>query len=117
MPGNPGRILREAERRFPVRVRIAVPPEGLGRQLAIMHAWLDATCGASGWSSAPAGLTGVLNDAVAFYFYDAAFAHAFVSRFCCGYRPVAVNQAVEGAFSMRTDAPAPHPAAVANKMP
>jgi hypothetical protein len=79
---------REAERSFPVRVRIAVPPEGLGRQLAIMHAWLDETCGADGWTSASAGLAGVLNDAVAFYFEDAAFAHAFVNRFCCGYRSV-----------------------------
>jgi hypothetical protein len=40
------RAQREAERRYPVRVRIAVPPEGLGRQLEIMHAWLDETCGA-----------------------------------------------------------------------
>jgi hypothetical protein len=117
MPGNPGRIQHEAERRFPVRVRIAVPPEGLGRQLAIMHAWLDETCGAAGWSSAPAGLIGILNDAVAFYFDDAAFAHAFVNRFCCGYRPVEVNRAVEGAFSMRTDTPAPHRAALAHKTP
>jgi hypothetical protein len=116
MPGNPGRIQREAERRFPVRVRIAVPPEGFGRQLGIMHAWLDETCGAAGWSSAPAGLGGVLNDAVAFYFDDAAFAHALVNRFCCGYRPVEVNRAVEGAFWMRTDdAPAPRRAALRSR--
>src|SRR5260370_42456181 len=76
---------RQAERQFPVRVRIAVPPEGLGRQLEIIHAWLDETCGAEGWAVAPAGLPGVVNDALAFYFADAAFAHAFVARFCCGY--------------------------------
>jgi hypothetical protein len=80
------RAQREADRRFPVRVRVAVPPDGFGRQLAVMHAWLDETCGADCWSSAPSGLTGVVNDAVAFYFDDAAFAHAFVNRFCCGYR-------------------------------
>lgn len=108
---------REAERQFPVRVRIAVPPQGFGRQLALMHAWLDDTCGANSWSSAPAGLGGVLNDAVAFYFEDAAFAHAFVNRFCCGYRPVEVNRAVEGAFSLRTDAPAPRIAAPVHKTP
>ena len=45
------RAQREAERRYPVSVRIAVPPEGLGRQLAIMHAWLDVACGAAGWAS------------------------------------------------------------------
>ena len=63
---------QQTERRFPVRVRIAVPPEGLGRQIEIMHAWLDETCGAEGWGMAPAGLVGVLNDAIAFYFDDAA---------------------------------------------
>jgi hypothetical protein len=92
---------QHAERRFPVRVRIAVPPEGLGRQIEIMQAWLDETCGAEGWGAAPAGLAGVLNDAIAFYFDDAAFAQAFVARFCCGYR----IEAVEGAFAFRNDAP------------
>ena len=62
-----------------------------------MHAWLDETCGADHWTSAPAGLTGVLNDAVAFYFEDAGFAHAFVNRFCCGYRPVEANRTGAGA--------------------
>jgi hypothetical protein len=46
---------QQTERRFPVRVRIAVPPEGLGRQIEIMHAWLDETCGAAGWGMAFAG--------------------------------------------------------------
>jgi hypothetical protein len=92
---------QQTERRFPVRVRIAVPPDGLGRQIEIMYAWLDETCGAEGWGMAPAGLVGVLNDAIAFYFDDAAFAHAFVARFCCGYRV----EAVEGAFALRNDAP------------
>jgi hypothetical protein len=73
------RAQREAERRYPVRVRIAVPPEGLGRQIEIMHAWLDETCGAEGWATAPAGTRGIVNDALAFYFEDAAFAHAFVA--------------------------------------
>src|SRR5271166_1124765 len=62
------RTQREAERRYPVRLRIAVPPEGFGRQLDIMHAWLDETCGAKGWATAPAGTTGVVNDALALYF-------------------------------------------------
>jgi hypothetical protein len=111
------RIQREAERQFPVRVRIAVPPGGFGRQLSDMHAWLDEVCGATGWISAPAGLVGVLNDAVAFYFDDAAFAHAFVNRFCCGYRPVEVNRSVEGAFSLCTEMPEPRRIAPAHKTP
>ncbi len=104
---------REAERQFPVRIRIAVPSDGFGRQLAVMHAWLDETCGAAGWASAPAGLDGVVNDAVAFYFADAAFAHAFVNRFCCGFRV----EAVAGAFAIRRAAPAPRRNAVPHKTP
>jgi hypothetical protein len=107
------RARRETERRFPVRIRIAVPPEGLGRQLEIMSAWLDETCGAEGWAIAPAGLAGVVNDALALYFEDAAFAHAFVARFCCGYRP----ETVEGAFAFRHEAPAPRRSAIAHKTP
>ena len=75
-----------------------------GRQLPMMHAWLDEVCGDAGWTSAPAGFTGVVNDAVAFYFDDAALAQAFVNRFCCGYRPVEVDRSVEGAFSLRSEA-------------
>ena len=100
----------EAERRFPVRVRVAVPPGGLGRQLEIMHGWLDQTCGADGGGTAPAGFAGIVNDAVAFYFDDTAFAQAFVNRFCWGYRPVETNRTVEGAFSLRDEPPARHPA-------
>jgi hypothetical protein len=108
---------REAERMFPVRVRIAVPPGGFGRQFSVMHAWLDAVCGAAGWTSAPAGLTGIVNDAVAFYFDDTAFAQAFVNRFCCGYRPVEINRTVAGAFSLRTDTPESRRAALGQKTP
>src|SRR5215831_14775205 len=95
------RAQREAERRHPVRLRIAVPPEGLGRQLEIMHAWLDEICGKDGWATAPAGTTGILNDALALYFEDTAFAHAFVALFCCGYRV----ETIAGAFALRSDMP------------
>jgi hypothetical protein len=44
---------RDAERRFPVRVRIGIPPEGLGSRLDQMNAWLDSNCGADGWTSTP----------------------------------------------------------------
>jgi hypothetical protein len=108
---------REAEKHFPVRVRIAVPQDGFGRQLPVMHAWLDDVCGEDGWISAPAGMTGIVNDAVAFYFDDAAFAQAFVNRFCCGYRAVETHRAVEGAFSLRDATPAPRRVAPAHKTP
>jgi hypothetical protein len=98
-------------------VRLAVPPGGFGRQLTVRHDWLDELCGPTGWASAPAGLTGVVNDAVASYFEDAAFAHAFVNRFCCGYRPVEVNRSVEGAFALRTELPTPRRVAPFRKTP
>jgi hypothetical protein len=91
---------RRAEEQYPVRVRIAVPQEGLGRQLEIMHAWLDEICGVGGWATGPATTGSVGNDAIALYFENAAFARAFVIRFCCGYR----IETIAGAFIIRTDA-------------
>ena len=72
--------------RFSRRVLLAVPLDGFGAQLGVMRAWLDETCGAAGWASAPAGTRGVINDAIAVYFVEAQHAAAFVRRFCCGYR-------------------------------
>jgi hypothetical protein len=104
---------REAERRYPVRVCVAVPPEGLGRQLEIMHAWLDEACGAGGWATAPAGMTGVVNDALALYFEDSALARAFVARFCCGFRV----ETIAGAFAVRSDARSAGRSGSAHKSP
>jgi hypothetical protein len=102
MPGNPRALITGAERRFPVRIRIALPPEGLGRQHARMTAWLDENCGADGWAMTPSGTRGVLNDALSIYFPDAALAGAFVARWCIGYYKV---EAAEGAFHVREDEP------------
>ena len=55
-------------RRFPVRIRIAVPPTGLGQRYTQITAWLDENCGADGWAITPSGTQGVLNDAVSIYF-------------------------------------------------
>jgi hypothetical protein len=96
-------MIADAERRFPVRIRIAVPAGGLGRRLDAMYAWLDENCGADGWMMTPAGLRSVVNDAVAIYFLDASLANAFVTRWCLGYRV----ETVEGNFRLRDDAPAP----------
>jgi hypothetical protein len=101
MPGNPRAIITEAERQFPVRVKVALPRDGFGRRLTAMHAWLDESCGADSWSSAPAGSHGVVNDAVAFYFRDATLAAAFVARFCAG-SPTKIEN---GAYEPRSDVP------------
>ena len=61
-------MITAAERHFPVRIRVAVPLEGLGQQHARMTAWLDENCGADGWAMTPSGTRGVLNDAISIYF-------------------------------------------------
>ena len=61
-------MISEAERRFPVRIRLALPAGGFGTRLTEIHARLDDNCGANGWAMAPSGLRGVVNDAVAVYF-------------------------------------------------
>ena len=104
MQGNSRELITSAGRRFPVRIRIAVPPEGLGRQHARMTAWLDENCGADGWAMTPSGTRGVLNDAVSIYFPDVALAGAFVAHWCIGYYKV---ETAEGAFRVREDEPTP----------
>src|SRR4051812_50029787 len=72
-------MITEAERRFPVRIRVAVPGGGVGA-LHEIHSWLDANCGADGWAMTPAGLRGIVNDAVAIYFPGTGLATAFFGR-------------------------------------
>jgi len=80
----PRETITVAERSFPVRVRIGVPPGGLGQRYSHITAWLDENCGSDGWEMTPSGLRGVLNDAVSIYFADATCASAFVARWCAG---------------------------------
>jgi hypothetical protein len=62
---------------LPVRIRIAIPPGGLGQRHSQITAWLDANCGSDGWAMTPSGTRGVLNDAISIYFADATLAGAF----------------------------------------
>ena len=71
MAASSGFMIAEAERRFPVRIRIGVPPDGFGSHLDQIKAWLDENCGANGWAMTPSGTRGVLNDALSIYFADA----------------------------------------------
>ena len=80
MPGNPREMITAAERLFPVRIRIGVPPGGLGQWYSQITDWLDENCGADGWAVTPAGIRGVLNDAISIYFADAKLASAFAAR-------------------------------------
>jgi hypothetical protein len=83
---TPERLL--AERYFPVRVRIAVPAGGFGRQLDEMYGWLNLHAGRGGFS-----IQGAPNDlgieAAHFYFADVRLAQAFVERFACGLAVIA----------------------------
>jgi hypothetical protein len=95
-------MITEAERRFPCRIKLGVTGGGFGACLTAMQMWLDENCGADGWAMTPAGLRGVVNDAVAIYFLDAKSAAAFVARWCAGSE-VEVS---DGAFRVRDDQPA-----------
>ena len=106
-------MITEAERRFPVRIRVAIPEGGFGRRLTDINAWLDANCGADGWAMAPSGLRRVVNDAVAIYFADATIASAFVARWCAGSKAEAMN----GLFRIRDDEPASRLPAADHKSP
>jgi hypothetical protein len=113
MPGNPRELITMAERRFPVRIRVAVPPEGLARRLTEITGWLDQSCGADGWAMTPSGMRGVINDALSIYFLDATLASAFVARWCAGYKV----EAAEGVFRVRPDEPTPRHGAAMHRTP
>ena len=70
MPGNPREMVTMAERRFPVGIKVGVPPGGLGQRYSEITAWLDQNCGADSWAITPSGVRGVLNDAISIYFAD-----------------------------------------------
>jgi hypothetical protein len=97
MPGNSRDLITTAEGRFPVRIRIGVPPEGLGERLTYTTAWLDENCGADGWAMTPSGTRGVLNDAVSIHFADATLASASVAGWCVGAKIQNGRRRVPGA--------------------
>jgi hypothetical protein len=66
----------EAERGFFVRVRIGIPPKGLGDRLDQIIASLDANSGSDRWASTASSTRGVVNDALAIYFADVTLAGA-----------------------------------------
>jgi hypothetical protein len=95
-------MIAEAERRFPCRIKLGVPIGGFGGWLTEMQAWLDQNCGADGWAMTPAGLRGVVNDAVAIYLFSRRHAgRGFLSRWCAGTK-VEIS---DGAFRVREDQP------------
>jgi hypothetical protein len=106
-------MIAEAERRFPVRIRIAVPMGGFGERLNQMQSWLDQNAGADGWAMTPSGVRGVVNDAVAIHFADVAIAGAFVARWCRAQRV----EIADGLYRVREDEPARRIGAAHHKTP
>jgi hypothetical protein len=104
-------MIAEAERRFPVRIRLAIPTGGPGVRLNQMQTWLDQNAGADGWAMTPSGARGVVNDAIAIYLADATIASAFVARWCAGHKA----EAADGLFRVREDEPAPRVGATFHK--
>jgi hypothetical protein len=113
MPGQPREMIVTAERRFPVRIRIGVPPGGCGQRHTEITAWLDQNCGTDGWAITPSGVRGVLNDAVSICFLDATLASAFVARWCAGSR----IETDGGVFRIRDDQPIPCIGAAPHRTP
>ena len=113
MAASSGLMIAEAERRFPVRIRIGVPPDGLGPRLDLIKAWLDENAGANGWAMTPSGTRGVLNDALSIYFGDPTLASALVARWCVGYQV----ESTGGVFHVREDEPTPRVGASLHRTP
>jgi hypothetical protein len=105
-------MITMAERRFPVRIRIGFPPNGLGRRHTQMTGWLDENC-SDGWAMTPSAMRGVLNDAISIYFADATLASAFVARWCA----VSKVETAGGVFRVRDDEPAPRIGAGLHRTP
>src|SRR5438132_1337427 len=57
MAANSSFMIADAERHFPVRIRIGVPQDGLGSRLDQIKAWLGHNCGTNGWAITPLGYT------------------------------------------------------------
>jgi hypothetical protein len=88
-----------AERYFPVRLRVAVPPGGFGRQLTAMQTWLDQHVGhESYWMGGDTGPG--RPDAVSAFFLDVAAAHSFVDQFTCGMAVIADPDPTRGPPAM-----------------
>ena len=109
MPRNSRQIIAEAQSRFPIRIAIKVPRDGFGQRYTPMEDWLDEHCGLGGWSMTPAGIRGVINDAVAIYVSSPTCAVAFVARWC--------TDPEDGFYRMREDEPARRVPTPAHKSP
>ena len=68
-----------ADRTFPVRVKIAIPPTGLGQTIEEADRWLQRELGAENYGQGPASAIGF--DASAWHFRTLADAQRFLDAF------------------------------------
>jgi hypothetical protein len=83
-PNSHRTISRDAERYFPVRIRVARDQLGRDRQYDDMRRWLDEAIGLNRWWHVEGRLPGLPDTIWLFYFLAIADAQAFVNRFSCG---------------------------------
>jgi hypothetical protein len=100
MPRNAKQIKNDAERSYPVRIRLSAD-HGFGNDLSKIYNWLDDNCGADSWTHASDDERGVGNEATSFYFRNATIAAGFVARWCA----VAEAPLGESRFKLRLNAP------------
>ena len=85
---------KRAERFFPVRLRLVVPPFGFGMKLAEMSCWLDHNAGRRNYFVGGGGTFGEVGGPNTqysdFYFVDLKTAQAFTDQFG-GYAQLAVG--------------------------
>jgi hypothetical protein len=74
---------RDAERYFPVRIRVEHGQVSRDRQYDQMRRWLDANIGVGRWWNTAERLNSV-PDTMLFYFVVVSDAQAFIDRFSCG---------------------------------
>ncbi|MBR9765708.1 MAG: hypothetical protein GYB53_19845 [Rhodobacteraceae bacterium] len=79
MSRSRSRLQDNAEIKFPVRLRIQIPGQGLGQQLDEMLHWLRARYGTGGFAFTGAPMPGM--DAAFVYFPDITGAAEFAERF------------------------------------
>lgn len=97
MANSPSNKARIDERRFPVRVRVAVPEGGFGKRMDDMVCHLDDVTGRGRWARHPAGRDAILVDATFFYFADVAAAAVFLEAF--GLETVEADMTLDGGSS------------------
>ena len=70
---------RQDQQRFPIRIRVRVPPLGFGRQLDQLYAWLDDMAGKGGYAIHGDNQPGI--DAIAIYLDEPALVRVMIETF------------------------------------